>query len=236
MKAYRFHLIAGLLVVLDQCTKLAARGFSLFGITHEGLSPGEVIPVLGNVVRFTLVENAGSAFGLDWGEGKIILSVATMLIAGGLFWYLRSIESTTGWLRIAVMLLLAGAVGNVIDRTFYGVAYGYAPLFLGSVVDFIQVDIPDMDVFGQYWTHFPVFNVADSCVTIGIVLMLLTGGKTSATPSPESAQSLDSALGDGQGASETSTQEQNSMPTLTHPAHDDSGSAQHQDGNDDVND
>lgn len=179
MSNYRYHLVAGLLVLVDQITKLAVKGFSVFGFIHEGMKPGEVIPVLGDVLRFTFVENAGSAFGLDWGEGKIILTLATIVISSALFWYLRTLHGA-GWpIQVAVMLLLAGAVGNLIDRSFYDVAFYNGALFMGSVVDFIQVDIPDMNVFGQYWTHFPVFNIADSCVSVGIVMMLLVGHRKS---------------------------------------------------------
>jgi signal peptidase II len=75
--------------------------------------------------------------------------------------------------RLSYMLIFSGAVGNLIDRMFYGVLYGESPLFEGKVVDFLQVDIPDIVWFGVEYTHFPVFNLADSCVSIGVVLMLI---------------------------------------------------------------
>ncbi len=193
MQKYRFHLLAGVLVLLDQITKLAVKGFSIFGVTHEGMHLGESIPIVGDIIRLTFVENAGSAFGLEWGSAKIVLTLATVVISAVLFWYLARIGNQPTAVRIAVMLLLAGAVGNLIDRAFYGVFYGEADLFLGSVVDFIQVDIPDIEIFGQYWTHFPVFNVADSCVSIGIVLLLITGGGSKNSqdePTPEQGASL----------------------------------------------
>jgi signal peptidase II len=192
MSKYRLHLIAGALVLLDQVTKLAVKGFSLFGITHEGMYLGQSTPLLGDVVRLTYVENAGSAFGLEWGSAKVFLTIATLLITGGLFWYLTRIATSSIWLRIAVMLLLAGAAGNVIDRTFYGLFFNEAGLFLGSVVDFVQVDIPDVTIFGQHWTHWPVFNVADSCVSVGIVLMLFVGGKPAKPTTTESDAAPDS--------------------------------------------
>jgi lipoprotein signal peptidase len=53
------------------------------------------------------------------------------------------------------------------------VFYGTTPLFYGGVVDFILVDIPDIDFLWFQYTHFPVFNVADSCVTCGIILLII---------------------------------------------------------------
>ena len=79
------------------------------------------------------------------------------------------------WVKMGFSLILAGAVGNLIDRVFYGVIFGESPLFYGKVVDFIQVNIPDIDFLG--WTHFPVFNIADSCVTIGVSILILVHNK-----------------------------------------------------------
>jgi signal peptidase II len=56
---------------------------------------------------------------------------------------------------------------------FYGVFYGSDPLFYGKVVDFLQVDIPDITIWGEVYTHWPVFNIADSCVSIGVVMLLI---------------------------------------------------------------
>ena len=61
--------------------------------------------------------------------------------------------------------------------TLYGVLYGEGALFYGLVVDFIQVDIPDVNWFGQVYTHWPVFNVADSCVSCGMVLLFILNKK-----------------------------------------------------------
>jgi signal peptidase II len=143
---------------------------------------GESHPMIGSLVNLTFVENPGMAFGISWGDGKLILTLLTIVIAGVLVWYLRQIASGHWAPRLAVTLILAGAVGNLIDRAFYGVIFGDAPLFYGRVVDFIQVDIPDITWFGDVHTHFPVFNVADSCVTVGVILLLLTGNKLPATP------------------------------------------------------
>jgi len=90
-----------------------------------------------------------------------------------LAYYLRVISNANRWIRIAIMLILAGAFGNFIDRMFYGVLYEEGPLFYGLVVDFIQIDIPDITIGTLTYTHWPVFNVADSCVTSGMILLIL---------------------------------------------------------------
>lgn len=174
----RYHLIALVLICLDQLTKVMVKGFSFLGFQHEGMYLGQSFPLIGDVVRITYVENAGMAFGISWGEAKVVLTIITILIAGFLGYYLYKIKSSPLITLISITLLFAGAVGNLIDRALYGVIYGEAGLFMGRVVDFIQVDIPDVTWLGNTYTHWPVFNVADSCVFIGIVLLLLTGGRT----------------------------------------------------------
>jgi signal peptidase II len=165
--------IAAVLVVLDQVTKVLVKTSMMLGESH---------PMIGSIVNLTFVENPGMAFGISWGDGKLILTLLTIVIAGVLVWYLRQIANGHWAPRLAVTLILAGAVGNLIDRALYGVIFGEAPLFYGRVVDFIQVDIPDITWLGDVHTHFPVFNIADSCVTVGVLLLLLTGNKLPATP------------------------------------------------------
>jgi len=160
------------LVELDQLTKLLVKGVDVFGIQHQGMELGESRPLIGDVVRLTFVENPGMAFGISFGAGKILLTLATIGIVAFLAWYLASIRHTSAAVRMAVGLVFAGAVGNLIDRLLYGVFYGYAPLFYGKVVDFIQVDIPDITWFGDVYTHWPVFNIADSCVSVGVVMLI----------------------------------------------------------------
>jgi len=174
----RYHLIAVVLVLLDQITKIWVKGFSLFGVTHQGMQVGDSFPLIGDVVRITFVENAGMAFGITWGELKIVLTLITVVIATLLGVYLAKMKSAATLSRVAIMLLFAGAIGNLIDRMFYGVFYNEGALFYGLVVDFIQVNIPDVTLFDRTYTHWPVFNVADSCVSVGIVLLILTGGRT----------------------------------------------------------
>ncbi|MFN6136301.1 MAG: signal peptidase II [Bacteroidota bacterium] len=165
--------IAAMLVVLDQVTKVLVKGFDLFGIVHEGMFLGESRPLLGDALRLTFVENPGMAFGIELGNAKIILTLLTIGIVLLIVRMIMQTPESARTVRFSLTLLLGGAVGNLIDRMFYGVLYGEGPLFYGKVVDFLQVDIPDVSLFGELYTHWPVFNVADSCVSVGVVTLLI---------------------------------------------------------------
>ncbi|MBK9248725.1 MAG: signal peptidase II [Ignavibacteria bacterium] len=173
----RFFFLSIGLIILDQVTKLCVKGFTLFGIQHEGMYLGESHPLLGEIVRLTFVENPGMAFGVSFGWGKVFLTLFSLIAGIGLAWYLSKLRHHSVWVQLGISLLLAGAIGNFIDRAFYGVLYNEGALFYGLVVDFIQVDIPDVNWFGQVYTHWPVFNVADSCVSCGMVLLFIMNKK-----------------------------------------------------------
>jgi signal peptidase II len=173
----RFLVIAILLVIFDQATKLATKGFNLFGIKHEGMRLGESHEIIGDFLRFTFVENPGMAFGISFGWGKIFLSLFSILAAIGLVWYLLKLRPFNTWVQFGIALMLAGAVGNLIDRVFYGVFYGEAPLFYGKVVDFIDVNLPDISLGAFELSRFWVFNIADSCVTCGVIVLLFVHDK-----------------------------------------------------------
>jgi len=166
-----------LLIIFDQSTKLAVKGFNLFGWHHQGMYYGESIPIWGTFLQLTYIENPGMAFGIEFGWGKIFLSLFSIFASIALGYYLYKITFAHKAVRIGISLVFAGAVGNLIDRVFYGVFYGTQPLFYGHVVDFIQVDIPDINIMGVNYTHFPIFNIADSCVTCGIILLILFHNK-----------------------------------------------------------
>ncbi|MEJ5245995.1 MAG: signal peptidase II [Bacteroidota bacterium] len=166
-----------LLIIFDQSTKLAVKGFNLFGWQHQGMYYGESIPIWGTFLQLTYIENPGMAFGIEFGWGKIFLSLFSIFASIALGYYLYKITFAHKAVRIGISLVFAGAVGNLIDRVFYGVFYGTQPLFYGHVVDFIQVDIPDINIMGVNYTHFPIFNIADSCVTCGIILLILFHNK-----------------------------------------------------------
>lgn len=164
--------VSFLLIVFDQVTKFLIKGFSFLGMSSEGFGYGEKVEVIGKAIQFTFVENPGMAFSIEFGAGKIFLSLFSIIASILLILYIRKIGDKPIGYKISVMLIFAGATGNMIDRVFYGVIYEYGPLFYGKVVDFILVDIPDINIFGKYYDYFPVFNVADSCVSVGIVLLL----------------------------------------------------------------
>lgn len=165
--------IAILLILLDQLTKIYIKGFNLFGYQHSGMLLGDSYKAIGDVIRITFVENPGMAFGIEFGAGKILLSLFSIVASYMLVWLLIKLNGYNIFIRIAFTLILAGATGNLVDRVFYGVFYGESALFYGKVVDFIQVDIPDLNFLGLHYTHFPVFNVADSCVSVGVIFLII---------------------------------------------------------------
>lgn len=163
-------------VLLDQATKLAVKGFSLpfLNIHHYGMFHGERIRVFGNFFQFTFVENPGMAFSIEVNpSAKLWISVFSVVASIGLAVYLYSVRRQSFSLRLSLALILGGAIGNLIDRVFYGVFYGYAPLFYGKVVDFLDFDFFNIDLFGRSYDRFPIFNIADTAVTVGVMLMLL---------------------------------------------------------------
>ncbi|GIV56854.1 MAG: hypothetical protein KatS3mg040_1622 [Candidatus Kapaibacterium sp.] len=165
------------IVLLDQATKLAVKGFSLFGIEHPGMRIGESFPLIGDAVRITFVENPGMAFGIEFGAAKIALSFFSIVAAIVLAVLLRRMhQQRVAWqIQLAIALILAGAIGNLIDRVFYGVFYGEAPLFYGRVVDFLDVDIPDIHLGSFVLQRWWVFNIADAAVSCGLILLVVVG-------------------------------------------------------------
>jgi signal peptidase II len=134
---------------------------------------GQMIPVFGDFFRFTFVENPGMAFGYDPGSNfKLIISIFSLVASIGLIFYLYVIRDKSWSLKIAIALILGGAIGNLIDRTFYGLIFDYAPLFYGKVVDFFDFDFFDFTLFGRSYDRWPVFNIADAAVTIGVLILI----------------------------------------------------------------
>jgi len=149
--------------------------------------------------KIYFVENNGMAFGTEWGgeTGKILLTIFRLIaILGILYWLIISIKKKEHSLLIlAISLILAGAIGNIIDSVFYGAIFtdsyrhvaeifpekAYAPLLQGKVVDMLYFPLFDFYIpqsfpfiGGKHFTFFePVFNIADSAITIGVFILIL---------------------------------------------------------------
>jgi signal peptidase II len=170
-------LIIFFIVVIDQILKIWIK---------TTMEIGEAIPVLGNWFYLYFVENEGMAFGISFGEniGKFLLSILRIGVVGFLIYYLIVIikKQQANWiLLITLSLIIAGALGNIIDSMFYGMIWNYAPFLYGRVVDMFYFKLfmlPDWIPLwgGQYF--FPaIFNIADSCVTIGIIVFIIWNKK-----------------------------------------------------------
>ena len=172
-----------ILVVIDQVIKVLVK-------TNMGL--GEHIDVIGNWFKLLFVENEGMAFGWAFGGkvGKMLLSIFRICLCGVLIWWIRSLcrknaaakeagkaaPIPTGVL-VGLTLITAGAFGNIVDSLFYGVIWNYAPFLFGKVVDMFYFPLwtwPDwVPLLGGHIFFEPVFNFADSCVTVGAFYLIL---------------------------------------------------------------
>lgn len=165
-----------LVVLLDQITKLLVKGFSVpfLNITWDGMDYGQSINIVDDLFKLTFVENPGMAFGIDVdGYSKLFLSLFSLVASIGIFIYFYKMKDQKILFRVALALILGGAVGNMIDRFFYGIFFDYAPLFYGKVVDFLHVNTFGFTLFGKTFDSFPIFNIADSAVTIGVAILLI---------------------------------------------------------------
>ena len=163
------------IVIADQVSKFWIKGLHIpfLSLKHEGMYIGQKIPVIGDFFRITFIENPGLAFGIDIDPTiKLWISLFSLIASIGLIIYLYVVRNENFGLRLALALILGGAIGNFIDRAFYGIIYDYAPLFYGKVVDFLDFDFFNLTFFGKSYDRFAIFNVADSSVTIGIILLL----------------------------------------------------------------
>ena len=133
------------IIALDQWSKWAIK-------TSFNLYQSE--PVIQDLLHFTYVTNDGMAFGLSFPGGKHILLVMTILLTGFIIGFLWKEREGHPLVKYGLALILSGAIGNLIDRFLYG-----------KVVDFLDLMIGDF--------HWYIFNVADSSVTIGMVLFIV---------------------------------------------------------------
>jgi signal peptidase II len=137
------------------------------------MNEGQRIHVLGNFFRITFIENPGMAFGFNPGINfKLWISIFSIIASIGLIAYIYRVRNQSLVLRLSLAFILGGAIGNLIDRMFYGIFYGYAPLFYGHVVDFLDFDFFHFSLFGRTFDRWPIFNIADASVTIGVIILL----------------------------------------------------------------
>src|SRR6185312_11283292 len=173
---YKPFIVAFIIVLVDQVIKTWVR-------THMDFN--SEIHFLGSHGMLRYTENNGMAFGWELGGkvGKLVLTIFRIVAVAGIGYglvYLIKHKYHRG-LIMCVALIFAGALGNIIDSTFYGILFQHGRLFEGSVVDMfyfplIKGTYPSwFPVWhGQYFEFFqPIFNLADSAISVGVILILI---------------------------------------------------------------
>jgi len=155
--------VVGLLIIVDQITKF---------IVRQSFSLGESVRVLGDFFRLTYIHNAAGAFGISFGHPTIYF-VASTIISVLIIINLCRHPNLRRWSVWGLALVLGGAIGNLVDR-----------IYLGEVVDFFDCEFFDITIQpfsfwfikfpGYSMTRWPIFNIADSAVTVGIVVLLVS--------------------------------------------------------------
>jgi len=183
---YRYALLIVFLVILiDQFSKVYVK-------TH--FYNGEEINVAGQWFRLHFLENPGMAFGMQFSKsdtGKLILTTFRLIaVIGGFFFLKNLVKKGYGkGVIICGSLILAGALGNLIDSLFYGLIFtessfhvaklvswgqGYGTLFHGRVVDMLYFPLFKVTLAGREYEFFePVFNIADAAITIGVLSLVV---------------------------------------------------------------
>lgn len=161
-------------VVLDQWTKIYIRTHFQLGEAHAVTS----------WFYICFVENNGMAFGIEW-FSKLLLTLFRIAAVGALGYYLHLLIRRTNSSLVAeqqllhpwgyltmVSLVTAGAIGNIIDCVAYGKIFGYGDWFYGKVVDMLYFPLIH-NAAGECIFFRPVFNIADSCITVAVIAILL---------------------------------------------------------------
>jgi signal peptidase II len=188
---YKSLIVIFLILVTDQASKIWVK---------TNMVLGQEIPIIGNSVLIHFTENYGMAFGYEFGGeyGKIALSLFRIVAVAGIIWYIGQLinRNAPQGLVLSISLILAGAVGNIIDSAFYGMIFsdsyftpaeflpqdgGYATFLHGRVVDMFYFPVlrgnwPDWFpvIGGQRFIFFrPVFNIADTAITTGVAVTLV---------------------------------------------------------------
>ncbi|MEK6715674.1 MAG: signal peptidase II [Candidatus Omnitrophota bacterium] len=138
-------IVSVIVVFLDQLTK---------SLALEKLTDGLSIPILKNIFHLTLVKNTGIAFGLFRGSTIIFVFISFIAVILILWYWLLKKDELGAAVKFALFLILGGSIGNFIDRIHFG-----------YVVDFLD--------FGINNFRWPAFNIADSAITIGAVLICI---------------------------------------------------------------
>lgn len=182
VKTSRYFFLALVIIIIDQASKL---------LVYKYMYLHQEINVIGDWFRLHYLLNPGMAFGIRWNNefGKLALTafrIAAMFGIGYYLWKMARRQAHPGFLW-CMALILGGAVGNVIDSIFYGVVLNNhppgspTPWFHGQVIDMLFFPIFDFYwpewvpfVGGDYFLFFsPVFNIADSSIFLGVVIILL---------------------------------------------------------------
>ena len=190
----RMLLLGIVLVVVDQVIKV---------LVKTNMALGERFSVLGDWFQILFIENEGMAFGMSFGGvvGKLVLTIFRLILFTGLCLWINRLarrgagprdgrNPVPGGVLVGLTLISAGAFGNIIDSLFYGVLFSeslpgvvahlggqYAPLLQGKVVDMFYFPLfiwPDwVPWLGGHIFFEPIFNFADSCVTVGALYLIL---------------------------------------------------------------
>ena len=152
-----------LLVAIDQALKLYIRTHFMLGEAHE------ILPFF----QLCFVENNGMAFGIQW-LPKWCLTAFRIVMVGVLGWYINLLlkrQARASYLTM-ITLITAGALGNIIDCVFYGKLFSYETWFYGKVVDMLYFPLIH-NAAGETLFFRPVFNLADSYITVAVFAIIL---------------------------------------------------------------